>query len=122
MTPISFETLSKRALACRHWKWLPGMSVICPPKHYGSTGFFVRVDRDDWIASDTDMPNLYDGCTLGGLLALVRTAWHDSVAHVSPVKSDGKSWCVTVKHELGHKWFYGDTEAAALIESLEAAP
>lgn len=121
MTPTSFEILSKRALACRGWKWLPGMSVVCPPKHYGSTGFFVRVDRDEWIASDTDMPNFYDGCTLGGMLSLVRQAWQDGIAHVSPVTTTGTTWCVTVKIPTGHKWFYGNTEAEALICALEGA-
>lgn len=122
MTPIEFNVLSKRAIACLKWKWLPGMSVICPPKHEGSTGFFVRVDSDEWIASPTDLPNFYDGCTLGGMLTLVRRAWNDSIAHVSPVNTEGTNWCVTVKVATGHRWFYGDTEAEALISALEGAP
>ena len=121
MTPTEFTILANRAIACPKWKWLPGMHVICPPKHDGSTGFFVRVDREDWLASPTDLPNFYDGCTLGGMLSLVRKAWNDSKAHVSPV-TPGDSWCVTIKHDMGHKWFYGATEAEALIAALETAP
>jgi hypothetical protein len=63
------------------------------------------------------LPDLDDPCTLGGLLALVREAWGDSAAHAAP---DG-DW-----HIYGDmpetEYAIGDTEAAALVAALEAAP
>jgi len=92
------DDLARRAVACRHWRWLPGMALV-RRKHgpAGGTGLrptHLRValtgghpcDPFACIA-DVDrlprpvphdphwVPDLTDPATVGALLALVREAW-----------------------------------------------
>jgi hypothetical protein len=62
--------LSKRAVACRKWRWLPGM--LCTTAGYRK--------------ENGALPDLEDAATLGCLLALVREAkqcpeWQPYVAY-----------------------------------------
>ena len=121
MSSTELTSLAKRAVACSKWVWLPGMQVICAPTHETLSTCLVRVDGEKWVSSPTDLPNLNDGCTLGGVLMLVRRAWSDSTAHVSPIEVAENLWCLTVKTKTGHTWFYGKTEAEAMTVALEMA-
>ena len=98
MTDEQAMELGRRAVACRGWRWLPGMAarvrqyVIIrdnPCVSAWTDSWPVRLDDDDHspggfrqhAGRDTDGdievigPDLRDPGTVGGLLALVREAW-----------------------------------------------
>lgn len=117
--------LARRAVACRGWKWMPGMLT--------GDGFRVcRVDADGYkfgyrteynyayaVIGDV-LPMLKDSATHGCLLALVREAHAVPFLQVS----------VKISREHGyqfdchphHRGQWVDSEAEALVAALEAAP
>jgi hypothetical protein len=115
--------LAQRAVACKGWRWLPGMLAQTPEGT--RVGRVVERVRTGGVrlAGGGDVgwrcvPDLSDPATVVGcLLALVREAWGDPAAHAVP---DG-DW-----HVYGDmpetEYGTGDTEAAALVAALEAAP
>lgn len=88
--------LAKRAVACKHWRWMPGMRL--------QNGYMLK-DEDFPALGDEYgwLPDLTDPATLGCLLALVRKVCGDVVAYR----------CRRVRIDL---------EAEALVAALEAAP
>ena len=116
--------LARRAVACRGWRWMPGMLDL-----------FGRRVRNVWpddlgihwshipescVVRDADaLPDLTDPATLGCLLALVREAWvqDDLVAF-----RFGEQWCTEVTPQEGLHYVYGASEAEALVAALEGAP
>ena len=144
--------LAKRGVACKGWRWMPGMLAIHPDwrgfrvSHVGLTGMhgvcrypspMGGVERAVValpVPTSSDvLPDLTDPATLGCLLVLVREAWdvgygENKYAYIAvnpPVTPHmGEPWSVVVCDHNG-EWpfgFDGDTEAEALIEALEAAP
>ena len=128
--------LAKRAVACKGWRWMPGMALV-RRKHGPAGGAGLRpthlrvaltgghpcdpfaciadVDRlPRPVPNDPHwVPDLTDPATLGCLLALVREAL--GIPYL----------CTSVSPE-GRWWVDGyslhDTEAEALVAALEAAP
>jgi hypothetical protein len=114
------DDLAKRAWACKHWRWLPGMRAErWTGPCYGTYRYSdhdVRAHR--WWPGG--WPVLTDPATLGGLLALVREAWEDPHMHARP-SPDGSQWRVYRRvSSLNLGW--SDSEAEALVAALEAAP
>jgi hypothetical protein len=109
--------LARRAVACRGWRWMPGMLI-----HAAGTAYRVP-DRDhdpgaeDWWRKYTH-PDFQDPATLGCLLALVREA-HGPRCYT---QACGGFW--TVQNEDTEDWWGKNCvyEAEALVAALEAAP
>jgi len=110
--------LAKRAVACKGWRWMPGMADC-----WGG-----RVREGDGLDRSSAFPDLTDPATLGCLLALVRAAWSAPRALVR-LSANGKSFHVfdVDRVTMGGNWaafLCGDrglqTEADALVAALEA--
>ena len=104
--------LASRAVACKHWRWLPGM-------HDSETGLRPLSWSDDW---EGEVPDLTDPATLGCLLALVREVNADPSIHIRPTV-DGK-WWVVYRRLNGRVDSLGScfkSEADALVWLLGAA-
>ena len=120
--------LARRALACKHWRWMPGM------RQFAGRNFApYRIVSDiyappegeaimDSYDGDSLLPDLTDPATLGCLLSLVREAWKSPVAQLSPSLPDGYQWTCYINDEEEDRLFREKTEAEALIAALEAAP
>ncbi len=126
--------LSRRAVACKGWRWQSGMEevrrgrVMDVVTHDGETLARALVrDRSSaymngsvnlmWTAVTSSwLPDLTDPATVGCLLALVREAWSDPMLFAFPDAFPDR-WTV-VYGDYGHH----ETEAAALVAALEVAP
>lgn len=115
---MTLDDLARRAVACRAWRWLPGMVSsdevrVCrvDPDGYAlgwsSSGYVYALDSDA-------LPDLTDPATLGCLLALVREAHGDVVwLHDSGI------WTVRKVPDVPGG---SAAEVEALIVALEGAP
>ena len=135
MSP-ELETLARRAVACKGWRWMPGMLAHHPNwragrvSHVGLTAVRVAcrypspMGGTEWAVPPlpiTDLlPDLNDPGTLGCMLSLVREAWRNpkgSVYYLAPVETE-PGWFA----EFGARAELYATEAEALVVALEAAP
>ena len=107
--------LSRRLVACKGWRWMPGMLA-----YFEHDGRRVRVtDPACWV-STTALPDLTDPATLGCLLALVREAWGMPTGITVSYSSDGGLWGVSWSGATHVGWCgRGVTEAEALVAALE---
>jgi len=119
--------LSRRAVACKAFRWLPGMLDVHGGRVVSVEGGMLRLDyRDDddpiRTSASACLPDLTDPATLGCLLFLVRAAWGDPHASSRWMKPE---WKVLVQR-MGYINYtvvgVGRTEAEALVAALEAAP
>ena len=135
MTP-ELETLARRAVACKRWRWMRGMLAIIPAAHEGATGYTVNLTGSDAILMAVEAgayPDLTDPATLGCLLALVREAWNDSTLGVSAARGGrsgrpARAWSLKGRKPYRKRFinsiasaFFG-SETNALVTALEAAP
>jgi hypothetical protein len=129
--------LARRAVACKGWKWMPGMrargcgdsgvvtNVWCDTDTHQTTDIFVSYDEEcrscEHAAPDYDqcLPDLTDPATLGCLLALVRELRQEPTGFVVPTHAGGWSYYTRL---IAADWYAGDTEAEALLAALESAP
>ena len=123
--------ISKRAVACRGWQWMPGMLAALDGIGGDYRARVCRVDNGLFWSDATPLPyalasyvpDLSDPATLGCLLALVRKAWGDPTLCVVLDTSDGR-WCVGCWEDNGiaMRGRGGATETEALVNALEGAP
>ena len=108
--------LGKRVVACKGWRWMPGMlhgmvggGELKSCYRVGDLTLYLDADR---------VPDLRDAATVGCLLALVREA-HGPRCYT---QACGGFW--TVQNEDTEDWWGKNCvcEAEALVAALEAAP
>lgn len=121
-----FEELARRAVACKHWRWMPGM--------LSNKGLRVtRCDDDGYVVGYYEhlsyiaecvkgsTPDFSDSPTVGALFYLVRNAWGPTVYLIAQ-----GGWLVQgARLPDGSTINLGicrPTEVEALVAALEAAP
>ena len=122
---------SRRAVACKGFRWMPGMLAALDGIGGDYRARVCRVDNGLFWSDATPLPyalasyvpDLSDPATLGCLLALVRKAWGDPTLCVVLDTSDGR-WCVGCWEDNGiaMRGRGGATETEALVNALEGAP
>jgi len=112
--------LARRAVACKGWRWMPGMLTATGYRVCDSYRTWPHLQRGDTLRSGLHFPDLTDPATLGALLSLVREAWDDPAAYAVPNGGGDGGWHVCDEH-AGARYVYGrgDTEAEALVVALE---
>jgi len=120
MTPDDMIGLSRRAIACKGWRWLRGMLRQDDYRYIGS-GVWARWSDAHSLTTalhaPDQLPDLTDSATRGCLLTLVREAW--GLPTLTPNPWQG-GW-EFVWAEVGSEDPF-ETEAEALVAALEAAP
>jgi hypothetical protein len=139
---MSLADLGRRAVACKHWRFMDGMLTTCGLRVVDGGRDYVighrpgaTRDGGGWYDGPSEgfLPDLTDPATLGCLLHLVRQAWPDEWhKHVVPMWNGRDGWavgCIGSGHKLtllatpdGRIVGLGNTEAEALVAALEAAP
>ncbi len=115
--------IARRFVACRHWRWLPGMFAAGAGRVCSVSDAHMTVVNDKGhYAGLRDLrgylPDLDDDLTRLGVLAVVRAAW-GSWAEVS--WSPGAAPFV-VHIARAAVFTSAASEEAALLAALEAAP
>jgi len=132
--------LARRAVACKGWRWMPGMVMLWLSSEVGGFSSWARpmsVSHDgsvnwwegdpptrevDGVWQDKAIPDLTDPATLGCLLALVREAWGNP--HIWVESSTGEAFIgwAAPEYQPAPPDIVRATEAEALVAALEAAP
>jgi hypothetical protein len=118
--------LARRAVACKGWRWVPGMLTTCDLRVVDGGDEYVighrsgpTKDGGGWYDGEAAglLPDLTDAATLGCLLALVREAHGQTT--LSPVSGGKRRWFLA---DYGTTALQGESEAELLVAALEAAP
>ena len=128
----NLEQLGQRAIACKRWRWMPGMLsnkdlrvTRCDDDGY-VVGYYENMSYIAECVPGT-LPDLTDPATLGCLLALVREAWGPEATvsvNISGFWAVGGARIQKGK-SAGHTINLGiwkSIEVEALVAALEAAP
>ena len=121
------EQLARRAVACKRWRWMPGMRtsegwrVIRGSTESGCWAY--DENPENWQVADNrledgTLPDLTDAATMGCLLALVRAHFPNATTNWAMVSGE-RRWAA---HGVWAGAYLYPTEAAALVAALEAAP
>jgi hypothetical protein len=132
---MNIEELGRRAVACKYWRWMPGM-LVQPLNSRTAVVEEEYVHDKDWSMkrreSDDLHPDLSDPATLGCLIALVREAYEDEWTRElsSFFDATAMGWRVGVilkgtaliPYAKGCSLLPFESEAQALVSALEGAP
>ena len=109
--------LAKRAVACKSWKWLPGMAYT------DHAGVLWRIGTGGLMALEGDcLPVLNDSATKGCLLDLLRQVWKEPSITTRMINRNERTvWRVS---RLGIMPLGGEykSELEAMVAALESAP
>ena len=126
------EQLARRAVACKRWRWMPGMRtsegwrVIRGSTESGCWAY--DENPENWQVADNrledgTLPDLTDAATMGCLLAIVREAWGDPKIHIVWLFGGFDTWQPwNTERPILAPLLKFHTEAAALVAALEVAP
>jgi hypothetical protein len=125
---MNLEELGRRAVACKHWRWMPGMLVdgiridgTCDL--IGGLGRPWREEDFREVICDKCVPDLSDPATIGCLIALVEEAWKCPVdmsfAGAHRLDADAEERVYPQDYTVA---FAAKTRVDALVLALEAAP
>lgn len=127
-TKDDMKELAERAVACKHWRWTEGMGIWTGGSIVKRCVTVIGADpayRDSYgrlTVVHFALPDLNDPATLGCLLALVREAW--DMPRSATWCADGwwgvHSPLLNIGFPIRDK--KNNSEAAALVAALEAAP
>jgi hypothetical protein len=121
----NLEELGRRAVACKRWRWMPGMLGLS--NQSSSRSIWIRIVDPPMDDASECWPDFSDPATLGCLLALVRQAWGNEASvslNISSFWAVGGAKIQKGK-SAGHIINLGIwklTEAEALVAALEVAP
>ena len=83
----SYEELGRRAVAAKHWRWMPGVVMCMPPSYEETAPRRNRIPDGFCVAEELKdaYPDLSDPATAGCLLAIVfelegRRVWPSTAA------------------------------------------
>lgn len=74
MTDGEWIELGRRALACEHFRWMPGMAWVIPPEARGAWPARLHHGRYPIPKGLVPIPDMRDPATRGCVLALIREA------------------------------------------------
>lgn len=125
--------IARRAVACKGWRWVPGMLARTATTTWGFRVLLVhndqvRLDCSDlphcqWRDAAGRFPDLTDAATLGCLLVLVREAWGMPTGITVAYSDDTGRWIVSWSGAThGGVCGEGATEGEALLRALLNAP
>jgi len=129
------KTLAQRLMACKHFRWMPGMQIANRDDNLALTWRIVHchtnwltlwdersiIERPAKALTDDDLfPDLSDPATLGCVLALVEGRYGDG-CYVQNLNGGlyGDGWVVFIDDQALTERH--QTRAHALVAALEAA-
>jgi len=116
--------LARRAVACRGFRWMPGMLDVHGGRLVAVESPWLRldyIDDDDpvRVSSSACLPDLTDPATLGCLLALVREARSEPTYLPTCLDVHDEAWSINAPIPW-RQTRYG-SYASVLVAALEAA-
>ena len=118
--------LSRRAVAAG-WKWQAGALTVSDWRvctigaNKAGAQVLEQADGEYWIPAAAELPDFNDAPTRGALLEQVRERWGDEYLCVAWTGANVYRWAVRDRDGKMMVWGH-DSEAAALVAALEAAP
>ena len=114
--------LARRAVACKGWRWMPGMLVVGSVR-YGEWPWRVCDLSSVSLMDDLGaLPDLSDPATVGCLVALVREVRNEPTGFASVVTPEPSlRWAWVNGRNVAQQFFVAPDELEAIILALENA-